>query len=94
MKDKFKSTNDKRLENNPPQRAAVPDDPMRLQYRELSEDEKFAMGEIKIISEALWRAFDKLGASRELSLAKTHAEEACMWGVKHITRPDPTDGAE
>jgi hypothetical protein len=28
----------------------------------------------------------QLGASRELSIAKTKIEEAVMWTVKHITR--------
>ena len=26
------------------------------------------------------------GTSRELSIAKTKAEEAVMWAVKHVTR--------
>lgn len=28
---------------------------------------------------------DKVGTSRELSLAKTKMEEAVMWAVKHVT---------
>lgn len=81
------STDDKRVSNNPPQRAAIPGDPMRLQYRLLSETEKQSMGAIKLAFEDLWRRVDALGASRETSLAKTHLEDACMWAVKHLTRP-------
>ncbi len=29
---------------------------------------------------------ESIGASRELSLAKTKTEEAVMWAVKHLTR--------
>ena len=47
------------------------------------------MGEMKLAFEDLWRRVDALGTSRENSIAKTHLEDACMWVVKHITRPNP-----
>lgn len=81
------STDDKRVENNPPQRPVLPGDPMRVQYRLLSDDEKRLMGELKLAFEDLWSKVDALGASRETSLAKTHLEDACMWAIKHLTRP-------
>lgn len=28
---------------------------------------------------------DRIGTSRELSIAKTNVEQAVMWAVKHIT---------
>lgn len=84
---KIPSTDDARTANNPPQSGIVPGDPMRLQYRLLSDAEKQKMGDIKIAFENLWKQVDALGASRETSIAKTHLEDACMWAVKHITRP-------
>lgn len=82
------STDDRRVDNNPPQRPFLPGDPMRVQYRILSDAEKHTMGAIKIAFEDLWSKVDALGASRETSLAKTHLEDACMWAVKHLTRPE------
>lgn len=82
------STDDARVNNNPPQRALLPGDPMRVQYRVLTDAEKTAMGDIKIAFEGLWAKVDSLGASREISIAKTHLEDACMWAVKHLTRPE------
>jgi len=72
----FDSTSNERTANNT----------MRHGYRTLSDDEKQAMQAIKDAGLALYVAIDKLGSSRELSLAKTKTEEAVMWGVKHITR--------
>lgn len=72
----FDSGSDRRAESNV----------MRHQYKVLSEAEKKAMEEIKDLGLALHRLLDGLGQSRELSLAKTKAEESVMWGVKHITR--------
>lgn len=91
MDDKIDSASDERVANNPPEQSEVPGDPMRLQYRLLSDAEKAAMGQIKRLHEDVWRAIDALGGSRELSLAKTALEESCMWAVKHITRPE-SDG--
>jgi hypothetical protein len=70
------STSDERTVNNV----------MRHAYRVLSEDEKLQMQAIKDKGLELWNFIDSIGQSRELSLAKTHAEEVVMWAVKHITR--------
>jgi hypothetical protein len=70
------STDDNRTVNNV----------MRHEYRVLSDAEKVAMQKIKDDGLALWSYLDGLGASRELSLAKTKLEEAVMWAVKHVTR--------
>ena len=48
------STDDARVNNNPPQRPKLPgDDPMRVQYRVLSDTEKASMGDIKLAFEDL-----------------------------------------
>lgn len=70
------STDDARTTNNV----------MRHEYRVLSDAEKAAMQRIKDLGLALHDAIGELGNSRELSLAKTKAEESVMWAVKHITR--------
>ena len=58
---------------------------MRHNYKNLSTFELDEMKAIKDKALELWELIDSLGASRELSLAKTAAEESCMWAVKHIT---------
>ena len=35
---------------------------------------------------AFIQACDEIGSSREMSLAKTNAEMAVMWSVKHVTK--------
>lgn len=60
-------------------------DPMRIQYKPMSEDDKQTMMNVKVAFHAIWKQIDELGHSRELALSKTKLEEACMWAVKHIT---------
>ena len=70
------STSDERTVNNV----------MRHQYRVLSDAEKGQMQAIKDKGLELWGLIGGCGESRELSLAKTKAEEAVMWAVKHLTK--------
>ena len=73
--DKVDSTSDDRTANNA----------VRYQYRVLSDAEKAQMVRIKDLGAAFITACDEIGASREMSLAKTNAEQAVMWAVKHVT---------
>ena len=59
---------------------------VRHEYRVLTEGEKTAMVRIKDLGAAFLAACDEIGSSREMALAKTNAEQAVMWAVKHITR--------
>ena len=59
---------------------------VRHTYRVLSDDEKAQMLALKDLGAAFIAKCDEVGASRELSLAKTNAEQAVMWAVKHVTR--------
>ena len=70
------STSDQRTVNNV----------MRHQYRVLTDAEKLQMQAIKDKGLELHDLIESIGASRELSLAKTKTEEAVMWAVKHLTR--------
>ena len=70
------STSDERTVNNV----------MRHQYRVLTDAEKQQMQAIKDKGLELHDLIESIGASRELSLAKTKTEEAVMWAVKHLTR--------
>lgn len=70
------STSDARTVNNV----------VRHEYRALSETEKAQMKRLKDLGLAFIEACDEVGQSRELSLAKTNAEQAVMWAVKHVTR--------
>lgn len=58
---------------------------VRHTYRVLSDDEKAQMVRLKDMCAAFIAECDKIGNSRELSLAKTNAEQAVMWAVKHVT---------
>ena len=75
MTDMVDSKSDERTVNNV----------MRHAYRVLTDGEKAAMQKIKDDGLALHDYFVSLGASRELSIAKTKIEEAVMWAVKHLT---------
>jgi hypothetical protein len=75
----MESTSDDRTANNA----------VRHEYRILSEEEKLQMTEIKDIGAEFIAACNRLGKSREISLAITKAEEATMWACKWITGPKP-----
>lgn len=72
----FDSTSDQRVVNNV----------MRHAYRVLSDDEKLDMQSIKDAGLEFFGLLDRIGQSRELSLAKTKLEEVVMWAVKHVTK--------
>lgn len=69
------STSDDRVVNNT----------MRHEYRVLTDLEKRCVKDFKDKGLAFIEACDALGNSRELSLAKTHMEDAVMRAVRHIT---------
>lgn len=70
------STSDQRTVNNV----------MRHAYRVLTDEEKLTMQTLKDEGLKFWNLIDAMGASRELSLAKTKLEEAVMWAVKDLTK--------
>ncbi|WP_226576477.1 Acb2/Tad1 domain-containing protein [Acuticoccus sediminis] len=81
---KIDSTSDDRTANNA----------VRHQYRVLSEAEKADMQAIKDFGAAFITKLHEIGgtlpggdrfASRDLSLANTHMEDAVMRAVRHIT---------
>lgn len=74
------STSDERTLNN------STEDPMRFNYRVLTDDEKAAMKEFKILGAMFISACDLEPPSREIALAKTKIEEAVMWAVKAVTK--------
>jgi hypothetical protein len=51
----------------------------------LSDAEKEQMRLIKDLGLEFITCVERLGSSRELSIAKTKIEEAVMWAVKHVT---------
>ena len=75
MPDPIDSKSDERTANNV----------MRHAYRVLSDDEKKLMQSIKDKGSELHALVESAGSSRQLSIAKRKAEEAVMWGVKHVT---------
>lgn len=72
----FDSASDERTKNNV----------VRHEYRVLTNTEKEQIMFVKDIGLRFIQYCKSLGDSRELSIAKTKAEEAVMWAVKHITR--------
>lgn len=84
MSNTVDSTSDARTANNA----------VRHQYRVLSDAEKVQMQEIKDMGAAFIAKLHEMGGttpemgrmgSRDLSLAQTHAEDAVMRAVRHIT---------
>ena len=75
MNEYVDSSSDERTANNA----------VRHKYRVLTDEEKALMVEVKDLGAAFLTLCDRIGASREMSLAKTNAEQAVMWAVKHIT---------
>jgi len=59
---------------------------VRHAYRVLTDEEKAQMVSLKDIGAAFIAECQKIGASRELSLAITKMEEAVFWAVKHVTK--------
>ena len=74
--DTIKSEADDRTANNA----------VRHTYRVLTDEEKAHMVALKDIGAQFIAKCQEIGASRELSLAITNAEQAVMWAVKHVTR--------
>lgn len=58
---------------------------MRHEYKALSNEDKVVIKDIKDMGLQFYEYLDRVGASRELSLAKTKIEEAVMWAVKHVS---------
>lgn len=75
MPEHVDSASDERTANNA----------VRHTYRVLSDAEKAHMVAIKDAGAALLTLIEATGSSRELSIARTKAEEAVMWAVKHVT---------
>lgn len=61
-------------------------DAVRAAYRELHDDEKKQIANIKELGQAFIDLCNECGKSRELSLAITNMEMAVMWAVKHVSR--------
>lgn len=76
MAERVDSASDARTANNA----------VRHTYRVLTDDEKAQMVALKDIGAAFIAKCQEIGASRELSLAVTNAEQAVMWAVKHVTK--------
>ena len=74
-RNRIPSTSDGRTQNNV----------MRHEYKLLSEDEKEKITCIKDKGLDFFQYLESLGSSRELSIAKTHIEDAVMRAVRHIT---------
>ena len=84
MSDHVDSASDARTANNA----------VRHKYRTLNDAEKAQMQEVKDLGAAFIAKLHEIGAtdpecdrfaSRDLSLANTHAEDAVMRAVRHIT---------
>lgn len=84
MNDRIDSTSDQRTANNA----------VRHTYRTLSDAEKNQMQAVKDMGAAFIAKLHEIGdtkpeldrfASRDLSLANTHIEDAVMRAVRHIT---------
>lgn len=59
---------------------------VRHEYRVLTAEEKQDMLDLKDLGAAFIAKCNQIGASRELSLAVTNAQQAVMWAVNHVTK--------
>ena len=64
----------------------VIDNDLRDERPDLSDLEKIQMHTIKGHGEALMKALNALGNTRELAIARTKLEETVMWACKSITK--------
>lgn len=62
-------------------------DPMRREYRVLTDAEKTQMDTVKQEGQRFYDYLTTIGDSVELTTAKVKIEEAVMWATKYITRP-------
>ncbi len=76
-KDTVNSASDDRTANN--------SKAVRHNYRVLSDVEKAQMVALKNAGQTFLDLCDEVGSGREMALAKTNAEQAVMWAVKHVT---------
>ena len=58
---------------------------MNIIKREIAQAEQAALDEIHELEARFHTLIAKLGATRELSLAKTKIEEATLWVHKHLS---------
>jgi len=59
---------------------------IRPTYKELSDDQKTKVAQLKEAGVAFHQLISSCPASRESSLAKTKLEESVMWAVKGVTK--------
>lgn len=69
---------------------AVSGDPFRRNYGELTPLQKGLTDDVKVEFEGVWRILDiverEFGPSRDLSVARTELQTACMWAVRACTK--------
>lgn len=61
----------------------------RKEYKELSDEDKRHVGDVKDKANELYHLFPKngdKGANREIAIAITKLEESVMWAVKGMTQ--------
>ena len=60
------------------------EDPTRNQPRPISHEQRIAIDELRNLENDFIALCNKIGKSRELSLAITNMEQASMWAVRHL----------
>lgn len=74
------------IENTPGGKAVV------MSYTPVSEERKAAAHHLKKLAaeyfNAIVAAEEKFGRSRDLSLAKTHIQDASMWATRGLFNPE------
>jgi len=65
-----------------------PQDPFRMEYRELKDEERSQIAALKNTCSEVWKVLETISTTADkrcIALAKTHLEEVSMWGTKGIT---------
>ena len=88
MAEKFESTDDKRVDNNPlgPLDQYTGDDDVALRYKILMDEEKENMLQVKMAAQHLINTLRALGSHPDITLAIRNTQLASMWGTRFITQ--------
>lgn len=68
-------------------------DPMRRNYRPLSDREQHDIQVVKQKGEELYRLYERMGNTRYANMAKTALEESVLWATKGISGGEVLDQA-
>jgi hypothetical protein len=64
----------------------VTDEAARNQPKPVSQEQQLMVAELQNLETDFVALCNRIGKSRELSLAVTHMEQAAMWALRHVLK--------